>query len=87
MQTILWIHLRIVLSTSNNLKKSLSNGFSLEPLCYLQVIVLMVDSSVVDLDPGSDAFLIPGPGSGIQNRFIPDLGSRISDPRSQTHIF
>jgi hypothetical protein len=34
--------------------------------------------SVADPDPGSGAFLTPG--SGIQNRFIPDLGS-------QTHIF
>ncbi len=27
------------------------------------------------------------PGSAIRNRFFPDLGSRIPDPRSQTHIF
>ncbi len=33
-----------------------------------------------DPDPWSDAFLTPGPGSGIRNRFIPD-------PGSQTHIF
>jgi hypothetical protein len=33
-----------------------------------------------DADPGSDAFLTPGPGSGIRNRFFPD-------PGSQTHIF
>jgi hypothetical protein len=33
-------------------------------------------------DPGSGAFLTPG--SGIRNRFIPDPGSRILDPK---HIF
>jgi hypothetical protein len=31
--------------------------------------------SVADPDPGSGAFLTPG--SGIRNRFFPDLGSRI----------
>jgi hypothetical protein len=36
-------------------------------------------------DPGLGAFLTPG--SGIRNRFIPDPGSRIPDPGSQTHIF
>ncbi len=36
--------------------------------------------SVTDPDPGSGAFLTPGPGSGIRNRFFPD-------PGSQTHIF
>jgi len=36
--------------------------------------------SVADPDPGSDAFLTPGPGSGIGFFRIPDLGS-------QTHIF
>jgi hypothetical protein len=36
-------------------------------------------NSVADPDPGSDAFLTPGPGSGIGIGFfrIPDLGSRI----------
>ncbi len=45
--------------------------------------------SVADPDSGSGAFLTPGPGSGIRNRFfrILDLGSPISDPGSQTHIF
>jgi hypothetical protein len=45
-------------------------------------------ASVADPDPGSGAFLTPG--SGIRNRFfpdlgsrIPDLGSRISDPGSR----
>ncbi len=53
--------------------------------------------SVADPDPGSGAFLTPGPGSEIQDPvpflpldpdpgsgigFFPDLGSR-----SQTHIF
>jgi hypothetical protein len=39
-------------------------------------------------DPGSGAFLTPG--SGIRCLFdpwIPDLGSWISDPGSQAHIF
>jgi hypothetical protein len=36
-------------------------------------------------DPGVGAFLTPG--SGIRNRFIPDPGSRIPDPGSQTHSF
>jgi hypothetical protein len=36
-------------------------------------------------DPGSGALLTPG--SGIWNKFFPDPGSQISDPRSQTHIF
>ncbi len=44
-------------------------------------------SSVADPDPGSGAFLTPGPGSGIRNWFFPDPGSRIQNPGSQTHIF
>jgi hypothetical protein len=36
--------------------------------------------SVADPDPGSDAFLTPGPGSGIGFFRIPDLGSRIPTP-------
>jgi hypothetical protein len=32
-------------------------------------------------DPGSGAFLTPGPGSGIRSRFFPDPGSRIPDPK------
>ncbi len=40
----------------------------------------MLGSSVADPDPGSGAFLTPGPGSGIRNRFFPD-------PGSQNHIF
>ncbi len=43
--------------------------------------------SVADPDPGSSAFLTPGPGSGIRNRFFPDPGFCISDPGSQTYIF
>ncbi len=35
--------------------------------------------SVAGPDPGSGAFLTPG--SGIRNRFFPDLGSRILDPK------
>jgi hypothetical protein len=35
--------------------------------------------SVADPDPGSGAFLTSG--SGIQNRFFPDPGSRIPDPK------
>ncbi len=42
-----------------------------------------VTASVADPDPGSGAFLTPGPGSGIRNRFFPDPGSRISDPGSR----
>jgi hypothetical protein len=38
-------------------------------------------------NPGSGAVLTHGPGSGIRNRFIPNPGSRIPDPESQTHIF
>ncbi len=34
--------------------------------------------SVADPDPGSSAFLTPG--SGIRNRFFPDLRSRIPNP-------
>ncbi len=37
-------------------------------------------NSVADPDPGSGAFLTPG--SGIRNRFFPDPGSRIPDPKS-----
>ncbi len=33
--------------------------------------------SVADPYPGSGAFLTPGPGSGIRNRFFPDPGSLI----------
>ncbi len=40
----------------------------------------MVPCSVADPDPGSGAFLPPGLGSGIRNRFF-------TDPGSQTHIF
>jgi hypothetical protein len=39
------------------------------------------EASVADPDPGSGSFLTPG--SGIRNRFFPDLGSRISDPGSR----
>ncbi len=38
-------------------------------------------------DPGSGAFLTPGSGIGIRNRFFPDPGSRIPDPGFQNHIF
>jgi hypothetical protein len=31
--------------------------------------------SVADPDPGSGAFLTPGSGSVIRNRFVPDPGS------------
>jgi hypothetical protein len=47
--------------------------------------LLYFPSSVADQDPGFGAFLTPG--FGIRNRFFPDPGSRISDPRSQTHTF
>ncbi len=36
--------------------------------------------SVADPDPESGAFLTPG--SGIRNRFFPDPGSRIPDPKT-----
>jgi hypothetical protein len=36
-------------------------------------------SSVAHPDLGPGALLTPGPGSGIQNRFIPDPGFRIPD--------
>jgi hypothetical protein len=39
-----------------------------------------VVDSVSDPDPGSGAFLTPG--SGIRNRFFPDPGSRIPDPKA-----
>jgi hypothetical protein len=42
-------------------------------------LVADLDYSVADPDPGSGAFLTPG--SGIRNRFIPDLGSRIPNPK------
>jgi hypothetical protein len=48
--------------------KLFHNYFSLK--CFI--------SSVVDPDPGSGAFLTLG--SGIRNRFFPDLGSRIPNP-------
>jgi len=42
--------------------------------------------TIIVADPGSGAFLTPGPGSGIRNRFFPDSGSRESDPGSETQI-
>ncbi len=39
--------------------------------------------SVADPDPGSGIGAFLTPGSGIRNRFIPDPGSRISDPGSR----
>ncbi len=39
------------------------------------------ERNVADPDPGSDAFLTPGPGSGIGFFWIPDFGSRIPDPK------
>ncbi len=49
-------------------------------LLTLMRIRIRLFTSVADPDPGSDNFLTPGPGSGIQNRFFPDLGSRIPNP-------
>jgi hypothetical protein len=37
--------------------------------------------SVADPDPGSGIGAFLTPGSGIRNRFIPDPGSRIPDPK------
>ncbi len=45
------------------------------------VSVVGLVTSVAVPDPGSGAFLTPGPGSGIRNRFFPDPGSRIPDPK------
>jgi hypothetical protein len=41
--------------------------------------MLEMEISVADPDPGLGAFLTAG--SGIRNRFIPDPGSRIPDPK------
>jgi hypothetical protein len=46
----------------------------------LQVKISCFCISVADPDPGSGAFLTPG--SGIRNRFFPDPGSRIPDPKT-----
>jgi hypothetical protein len=50
---------------------------SLVGIWFASIICLAI---VADPDPGSGAFLTPGPGSGIRNRFFPDLGSRIPNP-------
>jgi hypothetical protein len=47
------------------------------PAIYMQTVMVSLKSSVAD--PGSNAFLTPGPGSGIRNRFF--SGSRISEYR------
>jgi hypothetical protein len=44
---------------------------------YIQIC----QASVADPDLGSSAFLTPGPGSGIRNRFFLEPGSRIPDPK------
>jgi hypothetical protein len=41
---------------------------------------MLIQTSIVAPDPGSGAFFTPGPGSGIRNRFIPDLGFWIQNP-------
>jgi hypothetical protein len=46
---------------------------------FLWEVFLIGDGSVADPDPGSGAFLTPE--SGIRNRFFPDSGSRIPDPK------
>jgi hypothetical protein len=61
-----------------------------ENLCSINIYgkvhgATRVVRSVADPDPGSGAFLTPGSGIGFFR--IPDPGSRISDPGSQTHIF
>jgi hypothetical protein len=43
----------------------------------LSVLCNGLGSSVADPDPGSGAFLTPGPRSGIGVSQIPDLGSQI----------
>jgi hypothetical protein len=47
---------------------------------------VVVIHSVVDLDPGSGAFLPQGYGIRIRDDFFPDPGSRISDPLKMTKI-
>jgi hypothetical protein len=54
-------------------KKGLTTNF-FSPLSFVAVF-----GSVADPDPGSVAFLTPR--SGIRNRFFPDPGSRIPDPK------
>ncbi len=49
------------------------------------VVFTSVRGSVAD--PGSGAFLTPGPGSGIRNRFFLDPGSRILDFESQVRVW
>jgi hypothetical protein len=48
--------------------------------CGLAMLGCGAAISVSDPDPGSGAFLTPG--SGIRNRFFPDPGSRIPDPKT-----
>ncbi len=49
------------------------------------LLLLLSGTSVAYPDPGSGAFLTPGSGVGFFR--IPDLGSRISNAGSQTHIW
>jgi hypothetical protein len=59
-----------------------------DPLAVIQLVICHYSVGVYPgqqerlvisvADPGSGAFLTPG--SGIRNRFFPDLGSRIPDP-------
>ncbi len=46
----------------------------------VQAGTILFLGSVADPGPGSGAFLTPGPGYGIRNRFFPDLGSWIPNP-------
>jgi hypothetical protein len=49
-------------------------------ICYSRVqLTRAIYTIVADPDPGSGAFLTPG--SDIRNRFFPDPGSRIPDPK------
>ncbi len=63
-------------------KEDFSLGSKILPVLIIQTLdpdPHFPKSSVADPDPGSGAFLTPG--SGIRNRFFPDPGSRIPDPK------
>jgi hypothetical protein len=58
-------------------------GCCYRQLCRSGYLLTWVYFKASVADPGSGAFLTPGPGSGIRNRFFPDPGSGISDPGSR----
>jgi hypothetical protein len=78
---------RVPCRHSNKLFTAISQRLSLPDLPDMlrqpatsQSYPAFLATSVADPDPGSGAFLTPG--SGIRNRFFPDPGSRIPDPKS-----